>query len=230
MKSLFKFVIAALIISTFSCQNEGSLPEPEGKVDYRMVDSLLSAPGRYWVIEKITRMKGKEELEYISENKSRNDSLLGVYWHGAIIASVNFQFSDGKIRQSDGGGVWGPLPYTSSGKFYVYNMTYRYGSWNWNNDHSKAIVAVPETLQSILGYISNVDPASFEGHLDPSSYPVYGNVEAIKMAGKSERIKINMEPKDKGRPESYVFTLRAVWLDSDGYGGSRQSLYDKVIY
>ncbi len=231
MKSLLSFILTVLVVSIISCKDHDiSTPEPGKIVDYKMVDSLLSAPKRYWVIEKITRIDGKEELEYISNNNFKNDSLLGVYWHGAIIASVNFKFYDGNILQQDGGGIFGPLPFTNTGTLYVYHLTQKFGSWNWNNDYSKAIVKAPDILRSILQHISKTDPASFEGSFDPSSYPVYGNVEGIKATGKSERIKIVMDPKDKDRTESYVFTLRAVWPDSEGYGGSRETHYDKVIY
>ncbi len=229
MKSLLSFILTVLVVSIISCKDH-DISTPEPIVDYKVVDSLLSAPKRYWVIEKITRIDGKEKLEYISDNNFKNDSLLGVYWHGAIIASVNFRFYDGKILQQDGGGVYGPLPYTNTGRFYVYHLSQRYGSWNWNDDYSKAIVTVPEILRSILQHISKTDPTNFEGSFDPSSYPIYGNVEAVKAAGKSERIKIMMNAKDKSITESYVFTLRAVWPDSDAYGGSRETHYDKVIY
>ncbi|MPR35535.1 hypothetical protein [Salmonirosea aquatica] len=232
MKVLFNLFITALIISTFSCRNEGSLPEPEEKVDYRLVDSLLSAKGRYWVVEQITKIESKEKLEYISADGAKTSSLLGVLWSGGYITNVAFQFGKNTILQKEGGGVFGQVPYTDTGTFHIYNMkNYPGGSWDWSGDYTKINVnQLPEMLRSVLSHISKVDPADFEGYLDPASYPVYGNVEEIRTAGKSERIKIVMDNKDDIKPESFIFTLRAVWLDSYGSGGSRVSVYDKVIY
>jgi len=231
MKVILNYVLAILVVGAISCNKENPVPEPEKTVDYKLVDSLLSARGRYWVIEKITKVTGDEKLEYISDNNFKNDSLLGIFWHGAIIASVNFKFYDGgNITQKIGGGPFGPLPFTTTGKFNVYHLSERKGGYSWAKDYSKVNVVIPSPLQSILQHISKVDPGNFVGYLDPSSYPVYGNVEEIKAAGKSERIKIIMDPKNTDCKASYIFTLRAVWLDSSGYGGSRQSIYNKVIY
>lgn len=231
MKLRLIIVIATLAFGAVSCQKETSTPEPEKTVDYRLVDSLLSATGRYWVIEKITSVKGNEKLEYISDNGFRTDSLLDIYWHAGYIASANFKFSKGTINQQDGAGPYGPLPYTNAAKFHVDHLSARIrGGWLWSDDHKKASVTPPELLKYILRHISQVDASKFEGYFDPASYPVYGNVEDIKTAQKSERIKIIMNPKENNGKTSYIFTLRAVWLDSKPYGGSRVSVYDKVIY
>jgi hypothetical protein len=231
MKLLSKCIAALLLISVFSCEkNERPMPT----INYELVDSLLAAPGRYWVIERITRISGKEKTEYIYLNDEQkvtgNSSVLGQYWYSGAIGAANFQFDiNGKITHSTGGGIFGPKPYTTTGTFSWDNFRFYYGSWNWNENRSKIQVAVPDILQSVLRQIIQTDPSNFKGYLDPSSYPIYRNVESIKAAGSSERIKIVMESKNKDSSESYVFTLRAVWLDSKPQG-AKVHMYDKVIY
>ena len=229
MKFLLNFIVAVLIVSVISCKKESSTLEPEKTVDYKLVDSLLTTRGRYWVIEKITKISGKEKLEYISDNGARSDSIAGSILAWRNYSGCKFSIFNRKIIQEDGGGVWGPLPYTTTGRLHVYHLSTREGGWSWASDHSKVKVKLPEILESIFRHISKVDSKSTEGYLDPTSYPVYGNVEEIKAAGKSERIRIVVDVEDRDKV-SYVFTLRAVWVDSSPYGGSRVSVYDKVIY
>ena len=241
MKNLFKCIFVSLIVSLISCKDRASVPKEA--VNYKLVDSLLTATKRYWKIELVTRISGDDKLEYITrdeDGKIRFDKgVLTTNGGDNGILQTAFYFTrlnpsiDSLIRPivaQVGSGPYGPVPYTSDGGFSLYHSPQWLGGWYWTSDHSKLMVNLPGPFPSVLKEVSGDEPFNYEIYLDPSSYPVYGNVEAIRAAAKSERIRVIMKPKNKDRSEYYVFTFRAIWLDSRPTGSSRYSLYDKVFY
>lgn len=240
MKNLFKCIFVSLIVSLISCKDRASVPKEA--VNYKLVDSLLTATKRYWKIELVTRISGDDKLEYITlgeDGKAKFSPLVFTTNGGDNgITHTAFYFTtldpsrDSLIRPivaRVGSGPYGPVPYTSDGGFWYDYISTWLGGWYWTSDHSKLMVNLPGPFPSVLKEVSGDEPSNFEIYLDPSSYPVYGNVEAIRAAGKSERIRVIMKPKNKDRSEYYVFTFRAIWLDSVSTG-SKILYYDKVIY
>lgn len=241
MKNVFKCIFVFLIVSLISCKDRASVPKET--VDYKLVDSLLITPKRYWKIELVTRISGGDKLEYITrdeDGKIRANNLVtstNGYDNGIFLTVFDFSMAnksnDSLIRQiiaRVGTGPYGPVPYTSDKVFSCYSYSEWLGGWYWTSDHSKLMVNLPGPFPSVLKDLSGDEPSNFEIYLDPSSYPVYGNVEAIQAAGKSERIRVIMKPKNKDRSEYYVFTFRAIWLNSMPIGSSGYKYYDKVIY
>ncbi len=230
MKTHLGFIIVLSIFGLMACENKEASPEVLEELNTGLIDSLLIAPGRYWKVENVSKIEDGTQFDYITEDNNKNAEWLGSYWYGAILTETAFVFGKGVLIEKFAGGVFGPKPYTTQAKFSILNRSEKSSPCGWNGDHTKLVVTLTPMLQGLFKQVSKLEVSNYEGYLDTAYLPIYSNVEEIKTAGKSERIKIILDVPNTSHKVSYVFTLRAVWFDSVGYGSLRERFYDKVIY
>ncbi|GAB2790010.1 hypothetical protein GCM10027275_38600 [Rhabdobacter roseus] len=222
-----------------SCQDHNiEDPDPEAPaVDSAQVIASLTAPGRYWCLEQITRTVG-DVTEDISEDSVLFTRLQVWYAHAnayqfldwagnrtlfespqesVIIKSSTYDYSDG---------VSGNRPYGTAEliirEAFIYVGPF-HGKWDW--DKTKQTVSVQLPTGPILFWKAD------KGYLDRDMLPKYKSLEEAQDASKPERIRIILEEQNEGSNKvTYAYTLRAAWIIQREEGTPRELSKYIVLY
>ncbi|GAB2790018.1 hypothetical protein GCM10027275_38610 [Rhabdobacter roseus] len=188
-------------------------------VDSTQVIALLTAKGRYWCLEKITRTVG-DKTEDVSEDTTLFTRIQVWYAHAnayqfldgsggrtlfespqesVIIKSSTYNYSDG---------VSGNRPYGTAELLIREGFIYFgpfHGKWNWDAEKQTVSVQLP-TEPDLLWKAA-------KGYLDRDMLPKYKSLAEAQDAAKPERIRIVMEEKEEAQGKvTYAYTLRAAWI------------------
>ena len=186
-------------------------------IDSAEAMSKLTASGRFWCIEQVTRT-AENNTKDISE-----DTLFftkgqvwyihaNVYRFGGIIEelpqeNVLYQHMRSPFEYSES--LSGKRPYGAAEldvRFAFILVGGYNGKWNW--DSRKQTFSINFPSEKPLAFWKNET-----GYLDPEILPKYKNLLEAKAAGKPERIRIMMEVNDTDEGKViYAYTLRAAWV------------------
>ena len=224
MKSINPIIILCFVytLGLLSCQDHdtGVGTDPEGApVDSAQVLASLSAKGRYWCLEQITRTVGAQTQD-VSQDTVFFDR--GQIWYAHANA---YQFVDGPGSRTLFESPQANVPFTPNTFDYsnglsgnrpygTAELTIRdafiyfgpfHGKWGWDAAKQTVLVQLP------------TGPSLFwkgeEGYLDRAMFPKYKTLAEAQSAAKPERIRIILEEQQEGQNKvTYAYTLRAAWI------------------
>jgi hypothetical protein len=228
-------------VGMLSCKDHdlsGEDPDPSPPVDSAQVITSLSAQGRYWCLEQITRTVGDQTADVSEDTVFFNR---GQIWYAHANA---YRFIDGPGSQtlfespqpevisksntldySDG--LSGNRPYGTAEltirDFFIYFGPF-HGQWAWNKARQTVTVQLP--MGPYLFWKSE------NGYLDPKMFPKYKTLAEAQTAAKPERIRIILEEQNEGQNKvTYAYTLRAAWiLERKTEGVPRELSKYSVLY
>lgn len=216
---IFCFLCA---LGLLSCKDHdtGIGTDPEGTpVDSAQVLASLSAKGRYWCLEQITRRVG-DQTKDVSQDTVFFDP--GQIWYAHANAyqfidgpggrtlfespQANVLFTPGTFDYSNG--LSGNRPYSATEltirEAFIYFGPF-HGKWAWDKTKQTVSVQVPTG--------PNLFWKGEKGYLDREMFPKYKTLAEAQSAAKPERIRIILEEQQEGPNKvTYAYTLRAAWI------------------
>lgn len=188
------FLLSVALLA-FSCGDSEVAAVEKPKINKAELLSRLTANERFWRVEYIIEVKGKDST-YLVHHEDTKDSLTWTRY-------IAYQFSNKmELVAKYCVGPFGKTDYSDQSKLSTGSIYFedRKGQWFWD-----------EARQTIQ--LSNFYPKrTLSGHLDTNWLPTCRNAKEAKALGHPERMKLILRPDGNRNSEiSYVYCLRAIW-------------------
>lgn len=201
----------ALLLIIYSCKmKDHEVLNPA--VDKAEIIASLTAPGRYWRFEQITRKVGNETFDLT------DDPILVP----TLTLSINLQFlTSQEIDVGLGEGIVGDVAYGDQHILKVFpsgQLTRQ--AWRWDDEKNTVTFEMGGT--SYFPEKAYMDLTMLPKHLNPA--------EAIA-SGEPERSKFEIHQIDPQLGAvTYTYILRAAWVLEDIPDGSASVRAERVLY
>ncbi|GAA4447159.1 hypothetical protein GCM10023091_41580 [Ravibacter arvi] len=205
---------AVIVLLAFSCRDSDITGVERPQIDKTELLSRLTANERFWRIEYIIEVKGKDST-YLVHHEGTNDSLTWTKY-------IAYQFSNKmELVAKDCIGPFGETDYSDQDRLSTGSMSFedRKGQWFWD-----------EARQTIQ--LSNFFPKrTLSGHLDTNWLPTCRNAQEAKALGHPERMRLILHPDgNRNSVISYVYCLRAIWFLEVLSNDRQKSMTFRVLY
>ena len=201
----------ALLIIIYSCKTKDhEILDPV--VNKAEVIASLTASGRYWRFEQITRKVGNETFDL-----TKDPTVVP-----ALTLSINLQFlASMEIDVGLGEGIVGDAPYGDQHILKVFpSGQLSKQAWQWDNEKNTVTFEMVGTP-----YFAE------KAYMDLTMLPKHINSREAIASGEPERLKFETHQIDPQLgAETYTYILRSAWVLEDIPDGSNSVRTERVLY